>query len=132
MTNASAGDGDGQVPLDRIVLTGMEFYGYHGLFAEEATLGARFSVDVELRVRVSGIDSIRETVDYGRVYALVAGAVTGTKYKLIEALANEIAARLLAAEATIKGVVVRVHKPSAPLPGVFRDVFVEVVRDRLG
>ena len=41
-----------------------------------------------------------------------------------------IADRLLRYESELERVVVRVHKPHAPLPGVLRDVFVEVTRGR--
>lgn len=115
---------------DKIVLRGMEFYGYHGVHEEEGRLGARFVVDVELRLWLTGADSIRHTVDYGRVYALVESVVTGPRYRLIEALAHHIAGRLLAEERLVEAVRVRVHKPHAPLPGVFRDVYVEVERTR--
>jgi len=115
---------------DRIVLSGMEFFGYHGVHEEEGKLGARFLVDVELILALSGTDSIRHTVDYGRVYSLVGSAVTGRRYKLIEALAHHIATLLLSQEALVDAVRVRVHKPHAPLPGVFRDVYVEVFRSR--
>lgn len=119
-----------QQATDRIVLTGMEFYAYHGVFDEEGKLGARFSVDVELRLALSMADSIKATVDYGRVFALVQEAVTGTRFKLIEALAATICERLLASEELVDQAVVRVHKPNAPLPGIVRDVFVEVTRNR--
>ncbi len=115
---------------DRIVLSGMEFFGYHGVHEEEGRLGARFVVDVELTLALSSTDSIKHTVDYGRVYALVGSAVTGPRYKLIEALAHHIATLLLAQEGLVDAVRVRVHKPHAPLPGVFRDVYVEVLRSR--
>lgn len=120
----------GQGATDRIVLTGMEFFAYHGVYDEEGKLGARFSVDVELHLTLSDADSIRATVDYGRVFALVQEAVTGTRFKLIEALAATICERLLASETLAHAAVVRVHKPNAPLPGIVRDVFVEVKRNR--
>lgn len=122
--------GRGGADTDRIVLTGMEFYAYHGVFDEEGKLGARFSVDVELYLAMSDVDSIKATVDYGRVYAQVEEAVTGTRFKLIEALAVTICERLLRAEELVERAVVRVHKPNAPLPGIVRDVFVEVSRSR--
>ncbi len=115
---------------DRIVLSGMEFHGYHGVYDEEGKLGGRFIVDVELLLTLPEEDALKLTVDYGRVYQLVQAAVTGERFKLIEALASTIAARLLATEELVRQVVVRVHKPNAPLPGVLRDVFVEVHRQR--
>ena len=124
-------EGDPSVPpRDRIVLEGLAFHGYHGVFDEEARFGARFVVDVEMRVALPAEDELARTVDYARVYELVADEVTGRRYRLIEALASAIAQRVLAADARVDEVTVRVHKPHAPLPGVVRDVVVEVVRRR--
>ncbi len=115
---------------DRIVLEGMEFHAHHGVFAEEARFGSRFRVDVELGLQLSGSDRLAETVDYSRVYELVREVVTGQRFQLIEALASELAGRILADFGLADTVLVRVHKPQAPLPGVFRDVFAEVRRQR--
>lgn len=117
--------------MDRIVLEGLEFHGYHGVLEEESKMGARFVVDVELSLALPERDSLRQTVDYSRVYALVRREVTEERYKLIEALAAKIARAVLASEERVESVVVRVHKPHAPLPGVVRDVYVEVRRARV-
>lgn len=122
--------GGAGLPQDKIVLAGMEFFGYHGVFEEEGRLGARFVVDVELSMTLPRNDSLRGTVDYGRVYRLVEKAMTGPRYRLIETLAHHVAGVVLAEEGLVAQVLVRVHKPHAPLPGVFRDVYVEVVRRR--
>lgn len=116
--------------MDRIVLEGLEFHGYHGVFEEESKMGARFVVDVELSLSLPERDSLRQTVDYSQVYAMVRREVTEKRYKLIEALAAQIAGALLASETRVQSVVVRVHKPHAPLPGVVRDVYAEVRRER--
>jgi 7,8-dihydroneopterin aldolase/epimerase/oxygenase len=115
---------------DRIVLTGLEFHAYHGLFSEEAKLGGRFIIDVEMSVNFSGALRIEDTVHYGEVYELVKLKVTGTRHDLIETLANNIAAQVLEAHMPVQQLTVRVHKPFAPIPGLFRDVFVEVTRSR--
>lgn len=122
--------GPGGVARDRIVLDGLAFHGYHGVFDEEARFGARFVVDVEMRVTLPAEDELTRTVDYARVYDLVADEVTGRRYRLIEALASAIARRVLAFDGRVEQATVRVHKPHAPLPGVVRDVVVEVVRRR--
>ncbi len=116
--------------MDRIALCGLEFHGYHGVFEEETRMGARFIVDVELSLELPEHDSLRQTVDYSRVYALVRSEVTEKRYKLIEALAAQIARTVLASEERVRAITVRVHKPHAPLPGVVRDVFAEVRRER--
>lgn len=118
---------------DRILLTGMRFYGYHGVFPEEATLGQAFSVDVELHadLREAGEkDEIRKTVDYGKVYMTVKSIVEGERFKLIEALAEAVAERVLKEHHNAREVVVRVHKPKAPIPGPIDGVTVEIRRKR--
>lgn len=115
---------------DRIVLSGMEFHAHHGALEEEERLGARFTVDLELSLAVDEGDRLDDTVDYSRVYARVQELVTGSRHRLIETLASSIARTVLAEEPLLTSVVARVHKPHAPLPGVVRDVFVEVRRER--
>jgi dihydroneopterin aldolase len=117
--------------VDRICLVGLEFFGRHGVYAEEGRLGARFVVDVELGLNLKGIeDRVEDTVDYGLVYRTVQAEVEVSRFYLIEALANRIGERLLEEHERIAELIVRVHKPHAPLPGVFRDVFAEVRRSR--
>jgi len=117
--------------LGRIVLKGLEFYGRHGARPEENSLGARFVVDVEMEVAFEGQgDSLKATVDYAAVYARVAEVVENRRFYLIEALADHLAGELLAAFPKLEAVLVRVHKPHAPIPGVFRDVYAEVERRR--
>lgn len=116
--------------MARIVLTGLRFHGYHGVFESETQLGAPFVVDVELDADLPERDDLELTVDYARVYELVRRVVTQERYRLIEALAHRLGRDLLAAEAQVARVTVRVHKPHAPLPGVVDDVMVEVVHAR--
>lgn len=120
------------VDKGRIVLSGMEFHAHHGALAEEERLGARFVVDLELELPISGEDRLESTVDYSEVYSLVRRLVTESRHRLIESLAAAIATAVLDQEQLVTGVQVRVHKPHAPLPGVVRDVHVEVGRDRNG
>ena len=51
--------------MDKIILNGCRFYGYHGAFAEEQTLGQIFVVDLELAVdltKASQSDNLDDTV----------------------------------------------------------------------
>jgi len=117
---------------DRIILNGMQFYGYHGVMAAEQELGQPFIVDLEMYcdLREAGEkDDLARTVDYSRVFALVQRIVTGERFQLIEALAERIAAEVLSGF-SISEVVVRVKKPHAPLQGIFTDVVVELRRGR--
>lgn len=117
--------------MDKIVLSRMEFFARHGVFEEEARLGARFVVDAELYLPLAGVTAeLGRTVNYAEVYELVREEVTGTRYALLEGLANRLAVRLLATFPPLAAVTVRVHKPHAPLPGIVGDVMVEVRRER--
>jgi len=117
---------------DRITLTGMRFYGYHGCYAEETRLGQHFSVDVDLflDLRTPGqTDRLSTTIHYGELYGIVKGIVEGPPSKLLEAVAEKIAAAILLHQMVVE-VVVRVHKPSAPIPGPLDCVTVEIRRGR--
>lgn len=114
------------------MLTGMRFYGYHGVYEEEAKLGQAFLVDVELYLdlREAGEhDEIRHTVDYGKIYQTVKGIVEGRPFRLIEALAEQVAKEVLK-HRNAREVVVRIHKPKAPIPGPIDGVTVEIRRGR--
>lgn len=113
--------------LSRVVLEGLEFHARHGAYDSEAVLGARFIVDAELHYDFSGIpDDLTEAVDYSAVYTAIQQEVTQARYYLIEALTDRIARRILHDQPRLHRVTVRVHKPFAPLPGVFRDVYAEL------
>jgi dihydroneopterin aldolase len=114
-----------------VVLSGLEFHGRHGVFEEEERFGARFVVDAHLEWDFSDLtDHIDRTVNYAAVYDSVKHEVTEKRYKLIEMLAERIAERILHEHPRLERVTVRVHKPHAPIAGIFRDVYAEVTREQ--
>jgi 7,8-dihydroneopterin aldolase/epimerase/oxygenase len=118
--------------VDKIFLQQLYFYGYHGVFPEENRLGQRFTVDLELGLNLlpaAQTDQLSLTVDYATVYEVVKGEVEGTSVKLIETLAENIAAQLLQKFA-IQQVKVRVTKPDPPIPGHYQAIGVEIARSR--
>ena len=119
---------------DRIVLQGMLFYGHHGTLPAERELGQPFVVDVELHcdLRAAGVaDDLDRTVDYGAVYRQVRAVVEGPPAGLTEAVAERIAAAILAEHGRVEAVRVRVAKPQVRLDGgVLAGSAVEIVRYR--
>jgi dihydroneopterin aldolase len=90
-------------------------------------------VDAELilDLRPAGrSDDLALTVDYRDVFRICREVVEGPSFRLIEALAETIAARILAefAPAGVSEVVVRVRKPRVALPGQLDAAFVEIRR----
>ena len=101
--------------------------------SDEQNLGGKFEVDVDLHCDLSRgakSDSLKQTIDYERVYDCIMQLMLGKKYYLIEALAGTIADGLLTNFKRAQKVVVRVRKPSAPVKGVIDHVEVEITRER--
>ncbi|ODT50319.1 dihydroneopterin aldolase [Devosia sp. 63-57] len=118
---------------DRIILKDLGFYGYHGLFSEEAKLGQRFFVDLECGVDLGApgeTDAIGHTVSYADIYDVVKATFEGKRTKLIEALAQNIVTALFAAFADIDWIVIRVRKPEAPIAMVRGEAAIELHRAR--
>ncbi len=115
---------------DKIIMNGMEFYGYHGVLPGEQEIGQRFLVDLELATYLEHpgrLDDLTETIDYTELYGLVEKIVTEERFSLIEALAERIAQAVLG-RYSVEEVMVRVKKPHAPLGGIFKYVGVEIHR----
>jgi dihydroneopterin aldolase len=118
---------------DRIVLAGMIFQARHGVLDWEKTTAQRFEVDVELvlDVQPAGLDDdLTRTVDYRNVYRVVRQIVESTTYNLVEALAEAIAHEILAQQALVDEVVIRVRKPEVRLDGPLDYTGVEIRRAR--
>jgi len=116
---------------DMIHLRGLEFYAYHGALPEEQVLGQKFLIDMDLVFDLSQAgttDQVEDTIHYGEVYQVIKACVTGDKHQLIEHLA-EIIARQVLEQFSCTSVRVEVHKPQAPIPGIFKDVSVEIWRE---
>ncbi|WP_088008460.1 dihydroneopterin aldolase [Indiicoccus explosivorum] len=119
--------------MDRIHITDMEFYGYHGVLPEETKLGQRFRLSVSLSIdlRQAGeTDDLEKTVHYGEVYNLCRSIVEGEPKKLIEAVAEKVAAAILENYFIVRSVQVHFEKPDPPIPGHYRSVAVDITRDR--
>jgi dihydroneopterin aldolase len=119
--------------LDKIYVNKMEFYGYHGVFPEETRLGQRFKVDlsVSLDLKKAGeSDNLEYSVNYGELYQICKDIVEGAPYKLVESVAERIAAKVLEEFSLISEVTVRVIKPDPPIPGHYESVAVEITRRR--
>lgn len=119
--------------MDKILFNRMEFWGYHGAFPEENKLGQRFYVDLELSCdlsRAGHSDNLNDTVNYADVYTTTKQVVEGERYALVEAVAEQIASRLLTQYVLIAEVLVRVVKPDPPIPGHYQSVAVEIKRGR--
>lgn len=118
---------------DRIELTGLECYGYHGVFPEEKRAGQPFIVDVVCWLNFAAAaadDDLNLTVNYAELAEVAHGIVTGEPRDLIETVATEIAESTMQNFSQLHAVEVTIHKPQAPIPLQFQDVAVVARRSR--
>lgn len=119
--------------MDKMILRGMRFFGYHGVFPEENRLGQQFYVDLSLQMDLSKAaetDDLDYTINYAEIHARVKTIVEGPPFKLIEALAGKIASDVLDAYTSVNEVTVSVTKPHPPFEIHFDGVTVELCRKR--
>ena len=117
---------------DRIILRDLGFYGYHGVFDEEAKLGQRFFIDLELGIdlsRVARSDDLADGVSYAEIYQVVTTAFERRK-KLLEAAAQNVVDAILEHFEQVNWVVIRLRKPEAPIAMVRGEAAVELHRVR--
>jgi len=110
--------------LDRMDLTGLQTWAYHGVFDHERRDGQPFLIDVTWWVDMAPIarsDALETTIDYGEVSSLVVEVVQASPLNLIETLAARVGEALLA-RFPFEYLRVQVHKPQAPLMVGFTDV----------
>ncbi len=115
------------------MLNRMEFYGFHGVFPEENRLGQRFAIDLTVEAELSEAgknDDLNASVNYAELYEICRNIVEGRPFKLIEAVAEKIAAACLEQFPKIERVTVTVIKPDPPIQGHFQSVAVEITRSR--
>ncbi len=123
----------GRPETGRLFLRGMAFFARHGAIDAERELGQRFLVDADLWLDTrpaAWADDEALTVSYQHVYDQVRLVMEDDPVNLVETLAERIATRLLDHFDAIDEVRVTVHKPGAPVAGIFADVGVEIVRSR--
>ncbi len=119
---------------DRIELRGLTIRGQHGVYEHERANGQDFVVDITVWIDLADAaasDDLDDTYDYGGLAQLAANVVAGAPRKLIEAVAGEVADRVMD-DHRVHAVEVVIHKPQAPIRCQFADVAVVVRRSRRG
>lgn len=118
--------------LDKIAITGLRGYGYHGVLPAERETGQEFVVDAVIWLDTSPAavsDDLSATVNYAALAGRLAGIISGEPVDLIETLAQRLAAACLA-DSRVRHAEVTVHKPEAPIGVPVTDVSVTIRRSR--
>lgn len=118
---------------DRIILKDLGFYGYHGVFAEEAKLGQRFFIDLELGTDLTApaeTDRLSAGISYADIYDVVKLTFEARRMKLLEAVANNIVEALFQSFQGVNWIILRIRKPEAPIAMVRGEAAIELHRVR--
>ena len=116
--------------MDKIILKGIRFHGYHGVAESERRIGQRYEIDVELMRDLSAAgqtDELVHTIDYAQVVGLIVKIGTEQSFQLIEALAETIATTILD-RFTVNEVHITVKKLSPPIEQALSYAAVEICR----
>lgn len=117
--------------MDKIIMKGMKFFGYHGVYPEEQANGQIFMIDIELftDLRKAGLtDELENTIDYSQVYNLIKNITESSRFRLLEKLADVISQEIMSKYKSIREVKILVKKPDAPISGEFDWVGIEISR----
>jgi len=115
----------------RLGIDGVRVKGYIGWGEEERRILSPLLVDLELQVVYDGSGELAGTVDLGAALQVVEGK-TGKEFRLLEDLALEIAAGVLALSPRVVSVRTRVRKPLPPVAAHLEAEWAEVVKTRDG
>lgn len=116
--------------MDRIVVQGLRLSGRHGVDEAERVDDQTFEIDIELQIdRTEKIDDLDATVDYTSLIDEARKVVEGEPVRLVETLAESIAAGALSSPLA-REVLVKVRKTSPRIEADVDRVGVEVRRSK--
>jgi FolB domain-containing protein len=103
-------------PPDRVLISGLRVRCIVGVNDWERLVPQEIEMDIELLAslrRAGQTDRIEDTVNYRSVTKRVVAAAEGSKFRLVEALAEEVARVCLGEGTLVQAVSVTVRKPGA-------------------
>lgn len=113
-------DRDVAAATDCVFIRGLEFEGNHGYSAAERRGTRRFRVNLRLELPLAAAaasDRIADTVDYWKVSEIVVALGTKSTFRLLEALAGAIGAKIQELYPRA-AVAIELEKLAPPCPGV--------------
>ncbi|MDF2538312.1 MAG: 2-amino-4-hydroxy-6-hydroxymethyldihydropteridine pyrophosphokinae [Herbinix sp.] len=104
--------------MDRITITNLEVFAYHGVLKEENALGQKFLVSAELGTDITAAaktDDIEKSINYASVCKSIDLFLKENTYHLIETTTERLAMHLLKTYDRIETIKVEIKKPWAPI-----------------
>jgi len=119
--------------MDKIIVTDLEIYAYHGVAPEEKKLGQMFLVSLELSLdleKAAVTGNLEETVNYVELCDVVKDTLLSEKCDLIESTAMKVIASIFRHFDKVLKVKITLKKPWAPMEHHVRYAAVEIERSR--
>jgi len=116
---------------DEIIISGLKVFAWHGVYEEEKEKGQNFIVNAKLSLDTSlagESDSLEDSVDYGKVCLFINDFMRINRFNLLEAVANQMARKIMVRFPMTQSVELEVMKPEAPIPLPFENVSVKITR----
>lgn len=120
-------------PADRIELRGLRLAAIVGVLPHERTTAQPLEIDLDVVTDLAPAgrsDELEDTIDYGALCDAVEAAVAAARPRLLEALAERVAATVLAQDDRIAEVVVALRKLRPPVPQQLDTSGVRITRRR--
>lgn len=114
--------------MNIIQIEGMEFYAYHGCFAEEQIIGNKFLANLTIEtdfLQAAQNDDLTGTIDYVSVYEIIKEEMN-IKSKLLEHVAYRIIKRIKNTFPFVFSVEIKLAKLNPPLRGKIEQVSVTI------
>jgi len=118
--------------MDKISVSGIRLFAFHGCLDEEGKIGTDYQVDVDVWGNIQkAIDSdeLSHTMDYVTINKIVADHMA-TRHKLIESVADKILIDIFRSMPLVQKAKIKVAKISPPINGDVDRVSIELKRKR--
>ena len=119
--------------MDRIIVSGLRIFAYHGVNPEEKENGQNFVIDLACELDLSvpcETDRLEDTVSYAKIIKTVIAVFTAEKYDLLEKAAQVVCDAVLAQYKKVRAVEHTLKKPEAPIKAEFGYTAVQIRRER--
>ncbi len=106
-----------RISFQKLTLSGLRFYAYHGVEPQERIVGAWYVVDLVMNVRVDESlqsDDISHTVNYAQASRIIAREME-TPHALLESLTWAVAQRLMNEFSQVHALNIRISKINPPV-----------------
>ena len=116
----------------RVILEGLEFHAYHGVYPHERSSGNKFEVDVSVVTEINDSafqDDLSGTINYEDLYDVVKTEMSKPS-KLLERVGHSIAGKILLTFPEAVSVEISISKFNPPIGGVCRKAAVTINKSR--